>query len=90
MDRGHHRREPPRAASHPALRRLGQRLRLLRLARNWTQEELAAECDLDRSYVSGLETGRRNPTYLSLLRIAKTFGMPLLTLLDLERPLDAC
>lgn len=90
MDRGHHHHVPPRAASHPALRRLGQRVRRLRLARNWTQEELAAECDLDRSYVSGLETGRRNPTYLSLLRIAKTFGMPLLTLLDLERPPDAC
>jgi len=47
---------------------------------------LAAECDMDRSYVSGLETGRRNPTYLNLLRIAKTLGMPLLTFLDLDRP----
>ncbi len=86
MDRGHHPRVPPRAASHPALRRLGQRVRRLRLAKDWTQEELAAECELDRSYVSGLEMGRRNPTYLNLLRIAKTLGMPLLALLDLERP----
>jgi hypothetical protein len=36
-------------------------------AKNWTQEDLAGECGLDRSYVSGLEVGRRNPTYLNLL-----------------------
>lgn len=75
---------PPRAASHPALRRLGQRIRRLRQAKNWTQEELAAESVLDRSYVSGLETGRRNPTYLNLLKIAKTLDVTLLSLLDLD------
>ena len=75
---------PPRTVPHPALRRLGQRIRRLRVAKQWTQEDLAGECGLDRSYVSGLEVGRRNPTYLNLLRIAKTFGMPLVTLLDLD------
>jgi transcriptional regulator with XRE-family HTH domain len=54
------------------------------VAKDWTQEELAAECQLDRSYVSGLETGRRNPTYLNLLKIAKTLDMTLLRLLDLD------
>jgi transcriptional regulator with XRE-family HTH domain len=39
----------------------------------------------DRSYVSGLEVGRRNPTYLNLLRIAKTLGTPLLKLLDFQK-----
>ena len=77
---------PPRAAPHPVLRKLGQRVRGLRRAKDWTQEDLAAECELDRSYVSGLETGRRNPTYLNLLRIARTLGTPLVALLDLERP----
>ena len=77
---------PPRATPHPALRRLGQRVRSLRLAKDWTQEQLAAECELDRSYVSGLEVGRRNPTYLNLLKIAKTLGMPLVGLIDLDRP----
>lgn len=86
MDRGQHQGVPPRARPHPALRRLGERIRQLRTARNWTQEDLAGECELDRSYVSGLEVGRRNPTYLNLLKIAKTFGMPLVTLLDLDRP----
>lgn len=85
MDRGQHGAVPPRSAPHADLRRLGQRIRHFRVAKNWTQEDLAGECGLDRSYVSGLEVGRRNPTYLNLLRIAKTFGVSLLVLLDLER-----
>jgi ribosome-binding protein aMBF1 (putative translation factor) len=80
---------PPRSTPHPALRRLGERIRQLRTARNWTQEDLAGECGLDRSYVSGLEVGRRNPTYLNLRKIAKTFGMPLVTLLDFRPSADA-
>lgn len=76
---------PPRTVLHPALKKLGQRVRELRVAKEWTQEDLAGECGFDRSYVSGLEVGRRNPTYLKLLQLAKTLGTPLLTLLDLDR-----
>lgn len=76
---------PPRPVPHPALKKLGQRVRELRAAKGWTQETLAGECGFDRSYVSGLEVGRRNPTYLKLLKLAKTLETPLLTLLDLDR-----
>lgn len=82
VDRGQHGWVPPRSTPHPALKRLGERIRNLRTARNWTQEDLAGECGFDRSYVSGLEVGRRNPTYLKLLRLAKSLGIPLLRLLD--------
>lgn len=75
---------PPRTVPHPALRKLGQRVRDLRLAKHWTQEDLAGECGFDRSYISSLEVGRRNPTYLKLLRLAKTLGTPLPTLLDFD------
>ena len=74
---------PPRATPHPTLKKLGKHIRQLRLARHWTQEDLAGECGLDRSYVSGLEVGRRNPTYLNLRRLAKTLRVPLASLLDL-------
>jgi transcriptional regulator with XRE-family HTH domain len=76
---------PPRSALHPALKRLGVRIRELRTHKNWTQDDLAGECGLDRSYVSGLEVGRRNPTYLILLRIAKTLDLPLVKLLDFRQ-----
>ena len=83
MDHGQHRHVPPRSVPHPALKRLGLRIRELRSAKKWTQEDLAGECDLDRSYISGLEVGRRNPTYLNLLKIAKVFGVPIIALLDI-------
>lgn len=86
MDRGQHRHVPPRSTPHPALKSLGQHIRHLRTGKKWTQEDLAGECGLDRSYVSGLEVGRRNPTYLNLLRLAKALAVPLVTLLDLGSP----
>lgn len=75
---------PPRSTPHPALKRLGERIRQLRQGKHWTQEDLAGECGFDRSYVSGLEFGRRNPTYLKLLKLAKTLDVPLLKLLDFD------
>ena len=47
---------------------VGQNLRRLRLEKGWSQEELAFRSDVDRTYVSGVERGVRNPTcsfYLS-------------------------
>jgi transcriptional regulator with XRE-family HTH domain len=81
VDRGQHVRVPPRSTPHPALKRLGERVRHLRKGRDWTQEDLAAHTGLDRSYISGLEVGRRNPTYLNLLNISKAFGISLVALL---------
>lgn len=36
-----------------------------------SQEKLALEADLDRTYVSGVERGVRNPTIVVVARIAK-------------------
>jgi transcriptional regulator with XRE-family HTH domain len=60
-------------------------VRQLREAKDWTQEHLAGEAGLDRSYVSGLEVGRRNPTYLILLKLARVLGLPISELVDLNR-----
>jgi transcriptional regulator with XRE-family HTH domain len=73
---------PPRARPHPALRKLGHRIRTLRTAKGWTQEDFAGEAGLDRSYASGLESGRRNPTYLRLLAVAKALNVSVQSLLD--------
>ncbi|MGW1444129.1 helix-turn-helix domain-containing protein [Serratia rhizosphaerae] len=42
--------------------KFGQRIRELRKERGWSQEEFADRCGLDRTYVSGIERGVRNPT----------------------------
>ena len=55
-------RVPPRARPDPTLRKLGNRVRILRTAKGWTQEELAGEAGVDRSYTSGAVKLRLKPT----------------------------
>lgn len=40
----------------------GQRVKQLRLQSGMSQEVFADKCGLDRTYVSGIERGVRNPT----------------------------
>ena len=54
----------------PAIRRHRELIRL-------SQEELAARAGLDRTYVSGVERGRRNPTVDVLQRLANALGADL-------------
>ena len=64
------------------LRKFGLRVRQLREARGWSQEDLAEKADMHRTYVSGIERGTRNPTLTVLGRIAGGFGMTLDELLQ--------
>jgi len=52
-------------------RRVGLNLKRLREERGKSQEELAFDCGLHRTYVSGVERGVRNPTVLVLHKLAK-------------------
>ena len=49
---------------------LGERIRIFRIGLNLSQEKLAEICDFDRTYVSLLERGKRNPSYLNLLKLS--------------------
>jgi transcriptional regulator with XRE-family HTH domain len=40
-----------------------------------SQEELSFRAELDRTYMSGIERGVRNPTVKSLLRITRALGV---------------
>lgn len=75
---------PPRATSHPYLKRVGARIRELREAKGWTQERLAAEAEVDRSYAHGLEQGRRNITVLKLRDIVRALGVDMSVFFDME------
>lgn len=59
------------AKRHVALTRFGGNVRRLRESVDITQESLAEKAELDQTYISGIENGDRNPTILSVLRIAK-------------------
>lgn len=54
---------------------LGNRIRQIRLGKNLTQVELAKRNACNRNYISMLERGERNPSYKSLVMIAKGLGV---------------
>ena len=51
------------------LNSLGTKLRAYRLQKNYSQEKFAELTELDRTYISGLERGKRNPSYLIIRRL---------------------
>ncbi len=56
------------------LARFGEQVRNKRLALDLSQEAFAAKCGLDRTYLSGVERGKRNLSLLNIERIAKALG----------------
>lgn len=50
---------------------LGNRIRKIRLEKKLTQAELAERCSCNRNYISMLERGERNPSFKSLVMIAR-------------------
>lgn len=48
-------------------------IRELRQSLNWSQEVLAEETGLDRTFISQLETGRKQPSLLTIFRLARSF-----------------
>ena len=63
------------------LRKFGEKVRLLRFERNWSQEELARRADLHRTYIGSIERYERNVSLLNVERIAKALGVKIKDLL---------
>jgi len=55
----------------------GSRVRHLRLARAWSQEELAFRSNLHRTYIGAVERGERNIAALNLRKLGAAFHIPL-------------
>jgi transcriptional regulator with XRE-family HTH domain len=53
----------------------GAVLKDYRIRRNFSQEQMALESDLDRTYISLLERGKRQPTLTTLFRLSGTLGV---------------
>ena len=54
---------------------LGDELRKAREAAGFTQERLAFEAELDRTYISQLENNKKSPTLDVLFRICQSLGI---------------
>jgi len=66
----------------PALRAFGLSVRKRREATGLTQERAGEKADLDPTYISGIERGVRNPSLLSICRLAKALGVSASELLE--------
>ncbi|HVD03695.1 MAG TPA: helix-turn-helix transcriptional regulator [Candidatus Dormibacteraeota bacterium] len=55
----------------------GLAVRSARQQHGWSQERLSDAAGLDRTYVSSLERGLRNPTLITQERLAHALGTPL-------------
>ncbi len=64
------------------LERFGQRVRDLRKELGYSQEGFAAACELDRTYIGGIERGERNVALRNIEAIAQTLGITLAELMD--------
>jgi transcriptional regulator with XRE-family HTH domain len=51
------------------------RIRKLRHDKGWSQERLAEEAQMHRTYLGGIEVARRNPSLRNLIRIAQALGV---------------
>lgn len=67
--------------------RIAVRIRELRLAKGWSQEQLAEATGLSRDAVSRIERGDRSPSLDTLNLVARALGTSLPQLVDVEEPL---
>lgn len=61
---------------------VGLNLRRLRVERDISQERLAFDSGVDRSYLGGVERGEENPTVDILDRLATILAVPIASLFE--------
>jgi transcriptional regulator with XRE-family HTH domain len=60
---------------------VGQNVRRFRQQQGLTQEQLSEKSGFTQQYLSGLESGRRNPTIVSIYQLATVLGVDHIALL---------
>ena len=63
-------------------KKFGAKVKELRILNGFSQEKLAELSDLDRTYIPGIESGKRNVSLVVIEKIAKAFNMRLSELLN--------
>ena len=55
--------------------KFGAKVKDLRISKGYSQEKFAELSDLDRTYIPGIESGKRNVSLVVIEKIAKAFEM---------------
>ena len=71
--------------SRTILQAFGERVRELRRTQGLSQEAFADKCDLDRTYIGGIERGERNVSLRNITVIAHALGI---SIAELTRGID--
>ncbi len=61
--------------------KLGIKVKALRLERSWSQEKLALNADIDRTYIPSIEKGERNVSIAIVEKLANAFNIEIHQLL---------
>ena len=65
-----------------AQQKLGKKVKALRVDLRLTQEKLGEATGLDRTYISGIERGVRNPSFRNIEKLAKALRVSISDLTD--------
>ena len=60
--------------------KVGERIRVIRVKKNMTQNALAIECNFEKASMSRIESGRTNPTIRTLNKICSALEIPMVEL----------
>lgn len=67
----------------------GAHVRHIRQKKDISQEHLAHLSELDRTYISGIERGRRNISLINIMRLASALNVPPAELLSFNQRGDS-
>ncbi|MCS4433824.1 helix-turn-helix domain-containing protein [Aquiflexum gelatinilyticum] len=60
----------------------GEKVKAIRKSQNVSQEKLAELAELDRTYISDIENGKRNVSIETVFKIAKALNSPLINFFE--------
>lgn len=63
-------------------KKFGKQVKMLRLEKGLSQEKLAYEADIDRTYIPSIEKGERNVSITVIEKIAKALKVKISVLFD--------
>lgn len=61
---------------------IGNNIRKYRKVKGWSQEQLAFECGLHRTYIGAVKRGEKNITILNLIKVQERLGVRIQELLQ--------
>ena len=56
-------------------KKIGERIKEIRKDRNLSQDDIGMEADIERSFITHIESGRRNISVNTLEKVLKAFDM---------------